>query len=207
MARYGKKSQKQVKEAMHKMKRGKLKSGRSGKTVRSRKQAIAIGLSEARKKGAKVPPSKKKSSKKSSGSRKSSTKKKSRSSSRSRASASSRTTQRSTSRRAKKSASPPRPARAAPSSESGNTTTDHEFIQRWVEERNGKPSRVVGTGGGEDPGMLRIDFPGYTGEGTLEEIPWEEFFKKFDENQLAFLYQEKTSSGELSRFNKFVHRE
>ena len=43
---------------MHEMKRGKLKSGRSGKTVRSRKQAIAIGLSEARKAGAKVPPSK-----------------------------------------------------------------------------------------------------------------------------------------------------
>jgi hypothetical protein len=202
MARYGKKSQKQVKEAMHKMKRGKLKSGRSGKTVRSRKQAIAIGLSEARKKGAKVPPAKKKSS----GARKSSTRKKSRSSSRSRASASSRTTQRSTSRRAKKSASPTRAARAAPS-ESGNITTDHEFIQRWVEERNGKPSRVIGTGGGEDPGMLRIDFPGYSGEGTLEEIPWEEFFEKFDENQLAFLYQEKTSSGELSRFNKFVRRE
>ena len=83
MARYGKKSQKQVKEAMHKMKRGKLKSGRSGKTVRSRKQAVAIGLSEARKKGAKVPSAKKKSSK----GRKSTTRKKSRSSSRSRASA------------------------------------------------------------------------------------------------------------------------
>ena len=55
MARYGKKSQSSVKGAMHKMKRGKLKSGRSGKRVKSRKQAIAIGLSEARKKGAKVP--------------------------------------------------------------------------------------------------------------------------------------------------------
>ncbi|KKW48054.1 MAG: hypothetical protein UY99_C0016G0014 [Parcubacteria group bacterium GW2011_GWA1_59_11] len=57
MARYSKRSQEQVKEAMHKMKRGELKSGRSGKKVKSRKQAIAIGLSEARKKGAKVPPS------------------------------------------------------------------------------------------------------------------------------------------------------
>jgi hypothetical protein len=56
MAKYGKKAQKSVKRAMHKMKRGKLKSGRSGKTVKSRKQAIAIGLSEARKKGAKAPP-------------------------------------------------------------------------------------------------------------------------------------------------------
>ena len=55
MAKYGKKAQKSVERAMHKKKRGKLKSGRSGKTVKSRKQAIAIGLSEARKKGAKVP--------------------------------------------------------------------------------------------------------------------------------------------------------
>ncbi|HVN26623.1 MAG TPA: DUF6496 domain-containing protein [Candidatus Paceibacterota bacterium] len=54
--RYGRKSQQKVKRAMHEMKRGKLKSGRSGKTVRSRKQAIAIGLSEARRSGAKVPP-------------------------------------------------------------------------------------------------------------------------------------------------------
>ena len=53
--RYGKKAQRSVKSAMHKRKRGKLKSGRSGKKVKSRKQAIAIGLSEARKKGAKVP--------------------------------------------------------------------------------------------------------------------------------------------------------
>ena len=59
MAKYGKKAQSSVKTAMHKRKKGKLKSGRSGKTVKSRKQAIAIGLSEARKKGAKVPPKKK----------------------------------------------------------------------------------------------------------------------------------------------------
>ena len=49
---------KDVKRAMHKRKKGKLKSGRSGKTVKSRKQAIAIGLSEARKKGKKVPKKK-----------------------------------------------------------------------------------------------------------------------------------------------------
>ena len=66
MAKYSKGAQKAVKGAMHKKKRGKLKSGRSDKTVKSRKQAIAIGLSEARKKGAKVPSkgSKKKASKK-----------------------------------------------------------------------------------------------------------------------------------------------
>jgi len=55
MARYGKKAQSMVKKAMKKKKQGTLKSGRSGKKVTSRSQAIAIGLSEARKKGAKVP--------------------------------------------------------------------------------------------------------------------------------------------------------
>ena len=56
MARkYGRKAQSKVKRAMHERKRGELKSGRSGKKVKSRKQAIAIGLSEARRAGAKVP--------------------------------------------------------------------------------------------------------------------------------------------------------
>jgi hypothetical protein len=55
MARYSKGSQKKVKKVMDEMKKGKLKSGRSGKKVTSRKQAIAIGLSEARKQGSKVP--------------------------------------------------------------------------------------------------------------------------------------------------------
>jgi len=58
MARYGKGAGKSVKRAMHKKKKGTLKSGTSGKKVKSRKQAIAIGLSEARKKGAKVPSKK-----------------------------------------------------------------------------------------------------------------------------------------------------
>lgn len=55
MPKYSKKAQSKVKRAMHELKRGKLKSGRSGKKVTSRKQAIAIGLSEARRAGAKVP--------------------------------------------------------------------------------------------------------------------------------------------------------
>jgi uncharacterized protein DUF6496 len=55
MARYGRKSRQKVKRAMHERKRGKLRSGRSGRKVKSRKQAIAIGLSEARRAGAKVP--------------------------------------------------------------------------------------------------------------------------------------------------------
>ena len=76
MAKYGKKASQKVKKAMHERKRGQLKSGRSGKTVKSRKQAIAIGLSEARREGGKVPS--RKSSKKKSSGRKSSKKKASR---------------------------------------------------------------------------------------------------------------------------------
>jgi Family of unknown function (DUF6496) len=64
MARYGKKASEKVEKAMHERKRGTLKSGRSGKKVKSRKQAIAIGLAQARREGGKVPrkrsPSKKK---------------------------------------------------------------------------------------------------------------------------------------------------
>lgn len=55
MSKYGKKAAVKVEKAMHELKRGKLKSGRSNKTVKSRKQAIAIGLSKARRAGAKVP--------------------------------------------------------------------------------------------------------------------------------------------------------
>ena len=62
MAKYGKKASKKVEQAMRERKRGTLKSGRSGKKVKSRKQAIAIGLAQARRAGAKVP--RKKTSKK-----------------------------------------------------------------------------------------------------------------------------------------------
>lgn len=55
MAKYGRKASEKVEKAMHERKRGALKSGRSGKRVRSRKQAIAIGLAQARRAGAKVP--------------------------------------------------------------------------------------------------------------------------------------------------------
>jgi len=64
MARYGKKARKKVKSAMHERKRGTLRSGRSGRKVKSRKQAIAIGLSEARRSGAKVPRKKSKGGRK-----------------------------------------------------------------------------------------------------------------------------------------------
>jgi hypothetical protein len=83
------------------------------------------------------------------------------------------------------------------------TTTDHDVIRGWAEERGGHPARVRTTGDDEDVGIIRIDFPGFSGEGTLEEISWDEFFEKFEEKQLAFLYQDESES----RFNKLVGRE
>jgi hypothetical protein len=88
---------------------------------------------------------------------------------------------------------------------SSKTTADHEEIRQWVEERGGHPAVVRGTAG-RDRGILRIDFPGYTGSETLEEISWDEFFRNFEESKLAFLYQERTADGRQSRFAKFVNR-
>jgi len=90
---------------------------------------------------------------------------------------------------------------------SSKTTTDHEEIRRWAEARGARPACVRGTGGKGDPGMIRLDFPGYSGAGSLEEISWDEWFKAFDENNLALVYQDQTAEGEKSNFNKLVARE
>jgi hypothetical protein len=86
------------------------------------------------------------------------------------------------------------------------TTTDHNEIQRWAEERGAHPACVRGTGKNE-VGMIRLDFPGYSGADSLQEISWEEFFEKFDEQGLALLYQQTTKGGQKSNFNKLVSRE
>ena len=54
------------------------------------------------------------------------------------------------------------------------TTTDHNTIRKWVEERGGHPATVRGTGDRDEPGVLRIDFPGYRGKDRLEEISWDD---------------------------------
>jgi hypothetical protein len=82
------------------------------------------------------------------------------------------------------------------------TTTNHDEIRKWAEARGGKPSRVRNGGNG---GILRIDFG--KPEDELEEIGWDKFFEIFDENDLAFLYQDKTKEGGTSRFNKLVDRQ
>lgn len=88
-------------------------------------------------------------------------------------------------------------------------TTDHEKIKKWAEKRGGRPATVKTTERkGEEAGILRIHFPEYSDRGeSLEEIPWEEFFDKFEESELAFLHQDKTKDGSESRFFKLVDRE
>jgi hypothetical protein len=85
--------------------------------------------------------------------------------------------------------------------------TDHEEIRQWAEERGARPSCVRNTGGKGDVGMIRLDFPGYSGADSLEEISWDEWFEKFDENNLALIVQEQTSGKQQSNFNKLVKRE
>ena len=85
-------------------------------------------------------------------------------------------------------------------------TTDREEIRRWVEAHGGTPATVRGTGD-SDAGVLRIDFPGGAGEESLEPISWDEWFQKFEENRLAFLYQDEKASGEDSTFFKLVSRD
>lgn len=87
-----------------------------------------------------------------------------------------------------------------------HTTTDHDEIRRWVEEHDGSPATVRGTGDDDDDGILRIDFPGGAGEDDLEHVDWEDWFEKFDDQGLAFLYQERKASGEDSTFFKLVNR-
>jgi hypothetical protein len=86
------------------------------------------------------------------------------------------------------------------------TTTDPAKIKRWVEERGGHPATVKSTKEADEPGLLRIDFPGYSGQQSLTRISWDEFFQKFEEKQLAFLYQDETKDGAQSRFCKLVSR-
>jgi hypothetical protein len=89
---------------------------------------------------------------------------------------------------------------------SSHVTTDHNVIRKWVEARGGHPAAVKSTDREHHPGILRIDFPGFSGEDKLEEVSWDDWFDTFEDRELAFLYQDKTADGHESRFNKLVSR-
>src|SRR3954469_6403645 len=86
-----------------------------------------------------------------------------------------------------------------------NLTTDHKKIRHWAEERGAHPATVAASAKKHEPGILRFDFE--PKDEALEEVSWEEFFEKFDSENLALLYQDKTQDGSISRFHKFVERE
>lgn len=86
-------------------------------------------------------------------------------------------------------------------------TTDHDEIRRWAEARGAQPASVKGTGGKGSPGMIRLDLPGYSGAESLAPISWDEWFEAFDDNDLAFVYQDTLASGGQSNFNKLIGRE
>ena len=86
-----------------------------------------------------------------------------------------------------------------------HTTTDHTTIKSWAEERDGYPATVQGlSAGGEDSSVLRVAFDE---ESDLLRIDWDEFFRKFEAEKLAFVYQNDTADGATSRFCKLVERE
>jgi hypothetical protein len=83
------------------------------------------------------------------------------------------------------------------------TTTDHETIRRWAENKGGTPAAVRRTHQGDDVGIIRIMFPNapQSEHDELVEISWDEFFEEFGKRDLALLYDEK------SMFNKIVGRD
>jgi competence ComEA-like helix-hairpin-helix protein len=85
---------------------------------------------------------------------------------------------------------------------SASRTTDHETIQRWVDARGGHPAHVKRGSNANDPGILRIDYPGFSGGQSLEPLDWDAWFDAFEDNKLAFLYQDEPDS----RFSKLVRR-
>ena len=93
-----------------------------------------------------------------------------------------------------------------PSKSRSRVLTNHDEIRQWAESRGAAPTCVRGTGGGEDIGMIRLDFPGYSGEQSLQDVSWDEWFRQFDENDLALLVQDEMASGQQSNFNKLINR-
>ncbi len=81
------------------------------------------------------------------------------------------------------------------------TTTDRDKIKRWITERKGRPTLVKSP---KRSIQLRIDFG--ESDDELEEISWDEFFRIFDNNNLALVYEEYTKDNEISRFYKFTKR-
>jgi len=88
-------------------------------------------------------------------------------------------------------------------------TQDHDTIRKWAEARGAQPAEVRGTHKGNQTGILRFCFPNARNRNdeNLQEISWDDFFEKFDDNGLELIYQEKTAGGARSNFNKLIYPE
>jgi hypothetical protein len=80
--------------------------------------------------------------------------------------------------------------------------TDHDTIRHWAEQRGATPSCVKGTGSRSDPGIIRLDFAGYTVEDTLAPIEWDAWFRKFEDSGLALIVDDRKPN-----FNTLVSRD
>lgn len=85
--------------------------------------------------------------------------------------------------------------------------TAHDEIQEWAESRSAQPACVKGTEDKAGSCLLRLDFPGYSGEESLETIPWDQWFRVLDQRQLALIVEDKMADGSSSNFNKLVSRD
>jgi hypothetical protein len=81
-------------------------------------------------------------------------------------------------------------------------TRSHDVIKHWAEERHAVPATVPSTEHGGEPGVLRLNFPGYGGK-NLQEILWDQWFKPFDHRDLVFLFQEREKAGNQSNHLHF----
>jgi hypothetical protein len=87
------------------------------------------------------------------------------------------------------------------------TLVDHNQIKKWAQSRGAHPACVKGTEAGDGTCLLRLDFPGYSGESTLQPIEWDQWFKVFDQRQLALIVEDKMADGKPSNFNKLIRRQ
>ncbi len=85
------------------------------------------------------------------------------------------------------------------------TTIDHDEIRRWVEEHHGRPTTADPPAEGF-PGVLQIAFPERGNEAAIDELSWMEFFGKFEDQELAFIYELEPPGQATSHFAKFVPR-
>jgi hypothetical protein len=86
----------------------------------------------------------------------------------------------------------------------GKVTTDKKAIKEWIEERKGWPAVQIKTNGNRKENILWVGFPEASTHKNLQKITWEEFFEKFDQEQLTFLYQDASLNGEQSQFFYFL---